>query len=906
MQVASSVGTILCILVVLASPARGDSDLDALINAIQSGGKKARISALGELGDMGSRGRPAVPAILPLLRARNAKVREAAADALTEIGPGPEAVPSLVEAIRDEDTGWDATFALVAVGPAAIPALTRTLHDSDADVRSRAVYALGEFGPAAKDSMPALIALFAKESAKGRAGIADTWAEIGSGARSAISLLAESLRDGPPELRFAVARALWKIEGRPERVVPTLIAIIASKGNAEKAAGRDASERESPDCGPPAYAAELLGRIGPEARQAVPALIEAVKAPDPVLCACAVEALGKIGPDAKQAIPAIVERLGDHRRAKALLEPHRWTYAGRLEVGIRAWTALGKMGPDAAVALIPALSHGDKDIRQRAALALKYLGSDATPALEALVASLRDKDEEVRRYAAGAIGEMGSSAQPALPMLLKAADDPASRVREAAVDALPLVAPESPEMFAALIAALEDSDGTVQAHAVMSLGKLGAAARPAVPLMANMLSSEEEYFSGGHPGTFIPLRDCVASVLGDLGPVAKEAVPARVEVADGERHTWEAIPAIGKIGPEAKVALPFLLRHTTPEAAVAIAQIDPDNDEIMSILSRRWQSADRLWPQRQGHLYPDHSWCYVLGRFGPRARPAIPALEELLSAANWRCRMSSSLTLLEIDPTHERALEVCVATLRQRSQGFPEVGPVRMGDFLEAGLEERLDRLMGSLGPRARAFVPTLCEILTNPGRSARISAAERLAAIGSKAEGAVPALIQALASRDRVFSPGDDLRSKAAEALARIGPAAAAPLVKALKDEDVLIRAGAGDALGRIGSGAASAVPALIEALGDERMIVRASAARALKEMGPTVAPAVPALTRALRDEYYLVRRSAAEALGAIGNAARPATSAIENATRDEYLGVRQTARATLRKIGAQAVPQQ
>ena len=107
-----------------------------------------------------------------------------------------------------------------------------------------------------------------------------------------------------------------------------------------------------------------------------------------------------------------------------------------------------------------------------------------------------------------------------------------------------------------------------------------------------------------------------------------------------------------------------------------------------------------------------------------------------------------------------------------------------MGDFLESDLERRLDRLMVPLGPRARAFVPTLCEILKNPGRSARISAAERLAAIGSEAEEAVPALILALGSRDRVFPPDDDLRSKAAEALARIGRAAVPPLVKALKDE--------------------------------------------------------------------------------------------------------------------------
>jgi HEAT repeat protein len=268
--------------------------------------------------------------------------------------------------------------------------------------------------------------------------------------------------------------------------------------------------------------------------------------------------------------------------------------------------------------------------------------------------------------------------------------------------------------------------------------------------------------------------------------------------------------------------------------------------------------------------------------------------------------MSRALTVLEIDPTRKKALDACIAALKQRSEELPEVGPVVMGDFLERDLAERLDRLMVSLGPRAKAFVPTLCEILRNPGRSARISAAERLAAIGPEAQGAVPSLIQALGRRNPVFSADEDVPGKAAGALSRIGAVAVPALVQALKDEDSLVRAGAADALGRIGSRAASAVPALVEALRDERMIVRASAAMALKRMGPAAAFAVPALTRALRDDYSLVRRTAAEALGEIGKAAQPATSAIVDATRDEYMAVREAAELALRRIGVQPVPKE
>ena len=720
---------------VFLPPVRGDDekkDVDALIKVIQNDGKEARLNDFKELRNMGSHGRPAIHAILPFLRDSDEKVREAASRTLAEIGPGPDVIPALIEAMKDEKTGGDAAGTLVAVGPAAIPALTRELYDTNDNVRSNAVYALGEFGPAAKDAMPVLIALFAKERTKNRADIADTWAEIGNAAKSAVPLLVESLGDRSPELRLAAARALWKIERRPERVVPTLIAIVESKRNADKAVGPHKPERESTVWEPSAQAAELLGRIGPEAHQAVPALIEAMKTPDRILCGCAIEALGEIGPDARQAIPAIVERLGDHREA------HQ-TFGYAWEMGSTAWIALGKLGPDAAVGLIPALKHHDKEVRQQAALALKELGPHAAPALAALVVSLRDPDEEVRQYATYALGGIGSAAKSALPALLKAMKDPSSRVREAVVDALPLIAPKSPEVVAALIEALKDSDETVQAYAAMSLGKLSAAARPAVALMASMLSSDKEYLTRGHPVMSQRLSDCIASVLGDLGPVAKEAVPALVEAASKTRDiNWQAIPAIGKIGPEAKAAVPFLLQNSSPEALIAIAQIDPDNAEIIPILRRVWHSTELL--QDGQNIYPDRSWCYVLGKFGPRARPALPTLEKLLEIPDPKRRMGNALTVLEIDPTHKQALDVCVAALRQRSHEFPEVGPVVYGDFLDSDLEERLDRMVLPLGPRARTFVPTWCEILKNPGSSARISAAERLAAIGTEAEEAVPA----------------------------------------------------------------------------------------------------------------------------------------------------------------------
>ena len=67
-------------------------------------------------------------------------------------------------------------------------------------------------------------------------------------------------------------------------------------------------------------AASALGRIGPDAREAVPALIELLAdneaygadgwLPSPSVCSIAAEALGKLGPDAGAAIPALEKLLG--------------------------------------------------------------------------------------------------------------------------------------------------------------------------------------------------------------------------------------------------------------------------------------------------------------------------------------------------------------------------------------------------------------------------------------------------------------------------------------------------------------------------------------------------------------------------------------------------------------------
>jgi 3-methyladenine DNA glycosylase AlkC len=58
-------------------------------------------------------------------------------------------------------------------------------------------------------------------------------------------------------------------------------------------------------------AARSLARFGPEAKAAVPALIEALKDEDKATRVSAASSLGQIGPAAKDAVPALIEAVKD-------------------------------------------------------------------------------------------------------------------------------------------------------------------------------------------------------------------------------------------------------------------------------------------------------------------------------------------------------------------------------------------------------------------------------------------------------------------------------------------------------------------------------------------------------------------------------------------------------------------
>ena len=170
-----------------------------------------------------------------------------------------------------------------------------------------------------------------------------------------------------PQVRRAAARGLADLKPAPGLVLPAIknalanpdmavatnaVEALASLGEAALPALIDALkiERIRP------VVARVLGRMGRQAKQAVPALAEIVVRDDRVPARCeALMALGAIGPDAAASVPAVVKALGGTRE----------------DVCYAACYALGQMGP-AAIAAEPVLRKKLADPNETIALSAAW------------------------------------------------------------------------------------------------------------------------------------------------------------------------------------------------------------------------------------------------------------------------------------------------------------------------------------------------------------------------------------------------------------------------------------------------------------------------------------------------------------------------------------------------------
>jgi len=315
----------------------GEKPVSHWIKQLQDPDRTKRHDAANALGQTGPAAKAAVPALTEALKDTDEIVRARAAEALGMIGPDAgSAAPALIEVMKKDSYGtarsW-AAGALAGIGMgakgASVPALMEALTDKDISRSAAAALdKMGEGAAAAERLTKIVNDKTATPEARGNAVMALTYA---GDHKPTVSLLVSIVRDetADPEIRKRAALGLGYIGEEAKDAAPALLAALDQKGVSDSApwslwrlgetekavarlselvvTARDPEVRRNAASGLVSMAG---GNAPPEAKAAVPALIEALKIKDDARLSV-VNALGEIGPDAKAAVPALMELLKD-------------------------------------------------------------------------------------------------------------------------------------------------------------------------------------------------------------------------------------------------------------------------------------------------------------------------------------------------------------------------------------------------------------------------------------------------------------------------------------------------------------------------------------------------------------------------------------------------------------------
>src|SRR5439155_1762109 len=131
-------------------------------------------------------------------------------------------------------------------------------------------------------------------------------------------------------------------------------------------------------------------------------------------------ALGELGPAARTAVPALLEALRDKE-----LMVRRWTAFALGEIASKAASAAGP--------LVELLREPSAATRCIGAIALSRIGADA---VSTLIPALKDADVQVRRLAASTVGKCGGDVQARLVALQSVSQDADPFVRHAVQEAI--------------------------------------------------------------------------------------------------------------------------------------------------------------------------------------------------------------------------------------------------------------------------------------------------------------------------------------------------------------------------------------------------------------------------------------------------------------------------------------
>jgi HEAT repeat protein len=231
---------------------------------------------------------------------------------------------------------------------------------------------------------------------------------------------------------------------------------------------------------------------------------------------------------------------------------------------------------------------------------------------------------------------------------------------------------------------LKEGNPSVRGEAAAALGRIGPDARAAVPALTEAVASTDQ-----------GLRMDAALALAHIAPAAQTVFPVLDEIFKEGNH-------------------PYRVRALEVLARLALAATGLKGEEIF------FWPVRILWDDTQARTKAAE----VLGRMGPAAKLAIPALAEVLRGSDNQSRIQAALALWRIDRRTEDVIPVFVAALKSSFTPSPRSTLTLPGRFGVAGpppapLCQQAAEALGQMGPEARAALPALRQVLQDPQLSA-------------------------------------------------------------------------------------------------------------------------------------------------------------------------------------------
>ena len=359
--------------------------------------------------------------------------------------------------------------------------------------------------------------------------------------------------------------------------------------------------------------AQIVKLGGPVRKGLVGELVKLVQAGKWQGLQAAAEVLGAMGPDAsaaaapiQKAVPGFVE---DKRRAV-------------VEVLL---ATLRKIDPAAGKAIVAdvakLLARKDPTLQAIACEALGTIGKDAKPAEAPLLAVLKGDDAYAAAAAAKALGKVGAGKE-AVAALAATLDGKDRDVAWAAVGALEGIGPGAADALPAL-AKLPHSREAGESMVLDAIRAMGAVGPKAVPALIDAMSSRAR-----------GADRAVAEVLKGMGADAVEPLTLAL-AADDKSHALNAARLLLQCGQGGeKKAMAFLaetIKGTDVRAAGSAGEVLARIGPSLTAPALRKQAVEALIAVLGSKAHErTHDYAIAaLGEFGPEAKDALPALQEI-------------------------------------------------------------------------------------------------------------------------------------------------------------------------------------------------------------------------------------------------------------------------------------